>query len=95
MQLNIDPDWFTMMVEAEDNCIVSVGGFFYGPEPEPVFQPGDIVIPQVRIPYVRPAFCDQECRVTEVRDEKVCATPTKWDKVPAWGFKARELVLVS
>lgn len=31
MRLNIDPEWFTQMVEKEDNKIVSVGGFFLQP----------------------------------------------------------------
>ena len=32
--------------------------------------------------------------MTRVKDGKVYATLTKWSKVPAWAFKARELVLV-
>jgi len=65
----------------------------FGPELEPIFHVGDLVIPTIRIPYARPAFCDSECRVTAIKDGKVYATLTKWNKVPSWGFKSRELVL--
>ena len=58
------------------------------------FTPGDYVKPVLIIPYKRPGFEGHVCRVTEVDDRYVWASTTKWSRVPAWPFKARELELV-
>lgn len=52
----------------------------------PRFEVGDLVIP-----LPGSAFAGQQCRVTKAEGNKVYATLTKWNKVPSWPFKAREL----
>ena len=41
MKLHIDPDWILRMAEKENNCIISVGGFWQG---------GDVKYPSCQNP---------------------------------------------
>ena len=83
-----------MSINTQDFIVIDGALVLGKPKPEVVFSEGDLVLPQVRIPFKRPAFCDQVCRVTKVEDGRIYATLTKWNKVPAWPFRARELVLL-